>query len=78
MEKIREISASGKSSVYSLFHAQVRRNRDAIAIEYQKNTWSYGTLDEEVRRLASVFTKINSGATPKPCGKVPTASVPVH
>jgi len=58
MEKNREISASGKSSVYSLFHAQARRNRDAIAIEYQKNTWSYGTLDEEVRRLASVFTNL--------------------
>ena len=58
MEKNKDISASGKSSVYSLFHAQVRRNRDAIAIEYQKNTWSYGTLDEEVRRLASVFSNL--------------------
>ena len=58
MENNRDISASGKSSVYSLFYAQVRRNRDAIAIEYQKNTWSYGTLDEAVRRLASVFTNL--------------------
>ena len=58
MEENREISASGKSSVYSLFHAQVRRNRDAIAIEYQKNTWSYRTLDEDVRRLARVFTNL--------------------
>ena len=58
MENNRDISASGKSSVYSLFHAQVRRNRDAIAIEHQKNTWNYGTLDEAVRRLASVFTNL--------------------
>ena len=58
MEKNKDISASGKSSVYSLFDSQVRRKRDAIAIEYQKKSLSYGTLDDAVRRLASVFSNL--------------------
>ena len=55
MEKNKDISASGKSTVYNLFHAQVIRNHDAIAIEYKNISLSYGALDGRVRRLASVF-----------------------
>ena len=55
MKNTRENLASGKSTVYSLFHAQVRRNRDAIAIEYKELALSYAALNEQVCRLASVF-----------------------
>ena len=58
MEKNRDISASGKSTVYSLFYAQVRRNFDAIALEFQGETWNYGTLDRAVKRLAGVLKNL--------------------
>ena len=51
----KDVAASGKITVYCLFWAQVLKNKDAIAIECDGNSWSYQALDEQVRKLASVF-----------------------
>ena len=49
------VTASGKTTVYGLFSAQVKRNRDTVAMEYQGRSWTYGALDDRVRRLARVL-----------------------
>ena len=51
----KDVAASGKITVYCLFWAQVLKNKDAIAIECDGNSWSYQALNEQVRKLASVF-----------------------
>ena len=59
MELDPNILTSGKLTVYGLFHAQVRRNPDAIAVEYEGIKWSYKKLDACVRRLAGILTEHN-------------------
>ena len=51
----KHVAASGKVTVYGLFRAQVQKNKDAIAIECDGNSWSYQALDEQARKWASVF-----------------------
>ena len=55
MDIHNDILLAGKSTVYSLFYSQVRRNQNVIAIEYQGKTWTYAEIDEAVRCLAAVF-----------------------
>ncbi len=49
------VAASGKSTIYGLFHAQVRRKADAPAIEHNGTVCRYRELDSRVTRLARIF-----------------------
>ena len=50
-----DILESGKSTVYSLFYAQVKRRGNNTALEYEGAAFSFEHLNDRVTRLASVF-----------------------
>lgn len=50
------IRASGRLTVYELFHASAARDPDMIALHSKASRVSYRDLDDRVRRLASVFS----------------------
>ncbi|MGB3502703.1 MAG: AMP-binding protein [Mesorhizobium sp.] len=49
------IDAAGRLTVYGLFASQVKKDAAAIAIEQGERRWTYGELDERVRRLAKAL-----------------------
>ena len=51
------VSAAGRSTVYGLFHAQVRRKPSAVAVEFKGATTSFADLDIRVRKLANLLIK---------------------
>ena len=56
MQISNEILLSGQSSIYSLFLAQVRRNKKAKALEYMGSIWTYDDLNIEVQKFASILS----------------------
>lgn len=51
----KTVSAAGKSTVYGLFHAQVRRKPNAVAIEFEGTSTRFSALDMRARKLASLL-----------------------
>lgn len=52
------VSAAGRLTVYGLFHACVRRDPDAVALQTRTVRLTYRELDERVRRLARALTAL--------------------
>lgn len=49
------IAATGRLTVYGMFASQVARDPAMIAIEDAGQAWTYGELDQRVRRLAAAL-----------------------
>jgi len=58
MEDHPAVAASGRSTVFGLFHQRVRMDPNAIAIDHGGELHTYAELEGRVRRLASVFTSL--------------------
>lgn len=52
---IAPVIRSSKSTVYGLFHQQVRRGPDRMALRDRTRAWSYRTLAERAQRLAGMI-----------------------
>ncbi len=61
----RLVRRASYSTVATLFAQQVRINPDAVAVEDAERRYSYGELDERVRRMAGVLA--GHGAGPGDC-----------
>lgn len=56
-----DIAAAGRQTVYGLFAAQASRDPQAIAVEQGGRRWTYGQLDDRVRRLSAALHALGIG-----------------